>query len=111
MSDLVDAPHMTTQTPENHHPDTDRPTGQKRGLEMSTSTYTGYANPGAVSCHCSGCDETFTSLTAFDAHRVNRRQGDAECANPTAVGLILRQRVGGTVWGFPGDNPTFEDVG
>lgn len=75
---------------------------------MPTSTSVATTTPGGNACHCGGCGETFTGITAFDAHRVNRRHGDAMCADPADVGLILRTRPTGTIWGFPGDNTTFD---
>lgn len=77
---------------------------------MATSTYprTAYSRPGSGACHCSGCDETFTSISAFDAHRVDRTHGDARCAAPTNVGLILRERPAGTLWGRSGDDDRFD---
>jgi hypothetical protein len=51
---------------------------------------------GAERSHASCCHETFSSLSAFDAHR---RGG--HCNTPTTVGLIARPQSWGTLWGWP----------
>jgi hypothetical protein len=63
---------------------------------------------GYNTCHCaSGCHETFTSPTAFDAHR-NRRAADGGCLDPVTVGLVLRDRAGYAAWGHPSDEAANE---
>lgn len=39
-------------------------------------------------CHCDGCHHTFSSITAFDAHR---RAGT--CRTPQEAGLVLLDRA------------------
>ncbi|WP_019358020.1 FDXHR family putative zinc-binding protein [Streptomyces sp. AA1529] len=46
--------------------------------------------------HASCCHETFSSLSAFDAHR---RGG--HCNPPHTVGLIARPKPFGPLWGWP----------
>lgn len=46
--------------------------------------------------HCSGCHETYSSLSAFDAHRKG-----GQCHAPAAVGLIARRKPFGDLWGWP----------
>lgn len=74
---------------------------------------------GLNTAHCSaeGCHRTFTSVAAFDAHRVgpwgvDRRgqkrrmpgyaDGTRHCADPTTVGLVDAGRAY-PCWGFPSD--------
>lgn len=52
---------------------------------------------GMNTCHCAGCHETFTGITAFDAHR---KAGT--CNDPTTVGLELNDRAY-PCWGHPSD--------
>ena len=63
-----------------------------------------WIRPGA--CHCAGCHETFTGISAFDAHR-----RDGKCHDPATltnskgrpVGLVRRQDASGCLmWGWPG---------
>lgn len=49
---------------------------------------------GLAACHCSGCHETFSSVSGFDRHR---RGG--ECLKPAEIGLV---RDGRGSWSFPG---------
>lgn len=77
-------------------------------MPLSTYPRTAYSRPTSTACHCVGCNETFTGLSAFDAHRVDRTHGDAKCAAPADVGLILRERPAGTLWGYPGDDTRFD---
>lgn len=39
---------------------------------------------GSITSHCSLCCETFTSVGAFDTHRVK-----GECANPKALRMVI----------------------
>lgn len=52
------------------------------GCARCTHRWTGYNT-----AHCGACHETFTGISAFDAHR-----RDGQCAHPTTVGLTLTQR-------------------
>lgn len=51
---------------------------------------------GAERSHASCCHETFSSLSAFDAHRKGAR-----CNPPASVGLIARTKPFGALWGWP----------
>lgn len=51
---------------------------------------------GAERSHASCCHETFSSLSAFDAHR---RGG--QCNDPASVGLVAREKPFGRLWGWP----------
>ncbi|MER7517821.1 hypothetical protein [Streptomyces sp. NPDC126499] len=51
---------------------------------------------GTERSHASCCHRTFSSLSAFDAHRKGGR-----CNNPTDVGLIARHKPYGELWGWP----------
>ncbi len=44
-------------------------------------------------CHCAGCHETFTSVSAFDKHQHLDDDGNAICTDPMSV---LRQD--GAAW-------------
>lgn len=52
--------------------------------------------------HCSGCCRTFTSITAFTAHRDgSHARGERHCLDPVAVGLIDAGHAY-PCWGIPG---------
>lgn len=51
---------------------------------------------GSERSHASCCHETFSSLSAFDAHRKGGR-----CNPPETVGLVARQKAFGVLWGWP----------
>lgn len=51
---------------------------------------------GAERSHASCCCRTFSSLSAFDQHRKGGR-----CNEPAAVGLAVRTKPFGTLWGWP----------
>jgi hypothetical protein len=51
---------------------------------------------GSERSHASCCHRTFSSLSAFDAHRKGGR-----CNNPEDVGLIARPKPYGDLWGWP----------
>ena len=51
---------------------------------------------GTERSHASCCHRTFSSLSAFDAHRKGGR-----CNHPAAVGLIARTKPYGDLWGWP----------
>lgn len=58
---------------------------------------------GTLTSHCSGCCETFTGLTAFDAHRAgSHARGERHCLPPGTVGLADAGRAY-ACWGTPGD--------
>lgn len=48
------------------------------GCSGCDTTWTGTSR-----CHCSGCHQTFSSITSFDAHR--RR---FQCLDPATIGLV-----------------------
>ena len=54
---------------------------------------------GGERSHCGGCHLTFTSLTAFEAHRKGLR-----CNEPASVGLVARRMPFGPLWGKPMDD-------
>lgn len=60
--------------------------------------------PKGSECQCmaDGCRLFFSGETAFKKHWT--RGGHV---HPADVGLVERQRVGGPVWGLPGENPLF----
>lgn len=83
-----------------------RPAGN--GLGGPSSAYCATCQPGDTpqplrnaQCGCAACDETFATLTDFDAHQV-RSAGvfTGECLDPVALGLELA----GHVWGTPEGN-------
>ena len=50
--------------------------------------------------HCGSCHQTFTSLTAFDAHRDGNHAHDTRhCVDPSTVGLVRKNRAY-PCWGF-----------
>lgn len=64
--------------------------------------------PGNGAWGCTGCDELFTSLSAFDKHHTLRPEaegGGVICYEPESVGLVLREKtIAGevwTMWGWP----------
>lgn len=52
-------------------------------------------------CKCSGCGEHFTTPGNFDSHRKGSK-GVRYCVPPESVGLEIKTRQSGTVWGKPG---------
>lgn len=56
---------------------------------------------GTKTAHCSGCHETFTTVSAFDKHRGGSHPDNRYCINPGSVGLVLTGR-GYRCWGVPG---------
>jgi hypothetical protein len=48
-------------------------------------------------CHCTGCHENFSSVSAFDKHRK-----DFACRQPAETGLVLADGY----WSHPGERPT-----
>lgn len=67
-----------------------------RPANAVTATCCGAWWTGSSPCHCSGCHQNFSGISAFDRHR---RGG--KCADPDQVGLtpVNRKWEG---WGFPG---------
>lgn len=57
---------------------------------------------GTRACHCAGCCRTFSSTSAFDHH-----QRGGGCRDPQDVGLVEVVKAVGTVWAWPGSDPTF----
>lgn len=57
---------------------------------------------GFNTCHCGGCHETFTGITAFDAHRVG-----GVCSWPVKVGLVLNARG---YWASPAAEVDWREV-
>jgi len=56
---------------------------------------------GVNTSHCGGCHETFTGLSAFEAHRQGDHGNDTRhCVSPTEAGLTMTARG---YWGSPGD--------
>lgn len=60
-------------------------------------------------CHCGGCHETFSSLSAFDAHQRGTTPGQL-CKKPEEMtdkeGIPVFEQVEkpwGWVWGYPKD--------
>ena len=51
---------------------------------------------GLAECHCAGCHQHFSSVSAFDLHRLN-----GECVDPTERGLVTRWGTYGPVWSWP----------
>lgn len=66
--------------------------------------WTGYAT-----AHCGGCRRTFSSITAFDAHRTgSHSQGERHCVVPASVGLVDAGRAY-PCWAQPGSYNPRED--
>lgn len=51
-------------------------------------------------CYCRGCDELFSSNSAFAHHQTSRG-----CRDPERRGLILVDKGGWVMWAFPGEAP------
>ena len=51
-------------------------------------------------CYCRGCDELFSSNSAFDHHQTSRG-----CHDPVKRGLVLVEKGGWLLWAFPGEAP------
>jgi len=78
---------------------------------------------GYNTAHCCGCHETFTGITAFDAHRTGSHtetgesivdkgrtepRGPRRCITPESVGLVDAGRAY-PCWGFPGADTHWTD--
>lgn len=75
-----------------------------------TDTYThgscGSRWSGQRTSHCGNCHQTFTGLSAFDAHQ-RRDFGGLDCMPPEQCGLVARETAHGVVWGAePMDDET-----
>lgn len=53
--------------------------------------------PGTNRCRCSGCDRSFSSVSAFDKHQRIAKDGGAICLDPAERGLVLS----GGYWSYP----------
>lgn len=64
-------------------------------------------------CHCSGCHQNFSGLTAFDKHRDGQHGGfradTRYCRDPEEVGLVDSGRAY-PCWGFPYDGEKWWDA-
>lgn len=78
---------------------------------------------GLNTAHCAACHETFTGITAFDAHRTGSHtesgesivdkgrtepRGPRRCVPPESVGLVDAGRAY-PCWGFPGNDNRWAD--
>lgn len=45
--------------------------------------------PGTNRCRCSGCDRSFSSVSAFDKHQLIAKDGSGICLDPAERGLVL----------------------
>lgn len=63
---------------------------------------------GKTRCHCMTCHVNFSSITAFDKHRVGTFDPvlDRRCADPADRGLVERDGY----WGLPGSHPEMDHV-
>ncbi len=52
---------------------------------------------GAQRSHCARCHETFSSLSAFDAHWRNVGPGE-DCKDPASIDLIQKEKPYGFLW-------------
>jgi hypothetical protein len=59
---------------------------------------------GFAACHCSACHHTFTSVRAFDQHRIGTYR-KRRCTDPATVGLVKIRRPHWTGWGYPPNQP------
>ena len=67
---------------------------------------------GLTFAHCSNCDRTFTSVSAFDMHRAGfHAKGTRHCVDPATVGLVPAGRAW-PGWSLPGTwrGPTGDDT-
>jgi hypothetical protein len=61
---------------------------------------------GLAVAHCPTCCETFTGVTAFDAHRSGSHANDTRhCLDPATVGLVAVTKRTWSGWGYPGEDP------
>jgi hypothetical protein len=65
----------------------------------NATCHCGASWPGTARCHCSGCHQTFSAITAFDRHRV-----DGRCQDPHIRDLEYDEAA--QVWRSPGQVPT-----
>lgn len=83
---------------------------------MRTETHSGGARWASVGAHCAGagCQRTFSSVAAFDAHRA-AVDGRRVCLDPESMrskrgDLILhlrKDRSGATIWSLPMKDPDY----
>lgn len=52
-------------------------------------------------CHCGGCHQTFSGVSAFDKHQTFSEGGGITCHDLAVRGLVLREQAGFLVWGWP----------
>lgn len=79
-------------------------TEPKQEATMSIPETNHPLNVGSSVSKCTGCNAVFSSEKAFDMHR----KGEGEhryCADPRDVGLELKERKAGTLWGRKGSWP------
>ena len=78
---------------------------------MTKCAHCGAVWGGLKTAHCAGsCHQTFTTITAFDAHRAGSHAKDERhCVWPVKVGLVDAGRAY-PCWGFPGRTDDDEDV-
>lgn len=50
---------------------------------------------------CTGCGEVFSNEANFDRHRQGKGK-HRYCVDPTLVGLEIKYRPKGKLWGMPG---------
>lgn len=58
---------------------------------------------GSGRCHCGGCHETFSGLTAFDRHRTQDGE-HGTCWPPAERGLEVAERPYGLLWRLAGSD-------
>jgi hypothetical protein len=88
------APDDTRETPHAHRSRNATPEKYLHGYGQCAgcgASWTGY-----TVCHCCSCHLTFTSESAFNAHRARGR-----CCDPQSRGLIKVRRPHWVGWGWP----------
>jgi hypothetical protein len=76
--------------------ETENPTETQRPANAIVHGECGRWWTGSERSHASCCHETFSSLSAFEAHRRGLR-----CNPPESVGLVAREKPFGRIWGWP----------
>ena len=56
---------------------------------------------GRSHCAAAGCHRTFSCDSAADKHRIGTFGVDRRCAHPSDVGLVVRTKPYGDLWGWP----------
>lgn len=91
--------------PLRHDDSADSPKGADSSRVKPVTHVSGYGScrcgaewTGYRTCHCAakGCHQTFTCISAFDAHR---RHG--QCLDPAGAGLVPVTKPHWTGWGWP----------